>query len=215
MRNIIRRAQLLSTCSLIFAVVTFFSWRFIFSHAWESVFDRCDPSRWPLLGHLGVWLYVGAIVLSFASVGMGFAALKRRSIRKGFLALGLSCLNLINVPSAAMRPEEVTSVVRLRWINMAQVEYLNQTYIKQPPARYGTLSDLVQASVVDERLSKPPVFGYTYDVVLKGEGYIATATPVEGSPENCWEYYSTDDAVVRYSTNPEKAPDGQAGMPLR
>jgi len=119
------------------------------------------------------------------------------------------------VPSAAMRPAEVAALATLRTINTAEVEYLNQTHIDRPPARYGTLSDLVKASLVDERLSKPPVFRYTYNVVLQGEGYVATATPMEGSPENCWEYYSTDDALVRYSTNPEKAPNRKAGLPLR
>ena len=220
MRNITRRAQLLSTCSLILAVLTFFLWRFIFSHAWDSRFDPCDPSRVSPLGNLGVWLYVGDIVLSFASVGLGFVALKRRSIVRGFLAVGISCLNMINVPYAAMRPSEVTAVTTLRTINVAEVEYLNLTPVKRPPVQYGTLADLVKATLVDERFSKPTVFGYTYNVVLKGEGsigqgYVATATPIAGSPENCWEYYSTEDAVVRYSTNPERAPKRKAGLSVR
>ena len=159
---------------------------------------------------IGAFLFIGAIVLSVASVVLGFAALKRWPILMGVAAAVISLANISNLPLASRNRSDMTAIALLRTINTAEV-----THLSSSSGRYGTISDLVEKTLLDPSFLEPPIGGYTYEIVIGDGTYIATATPVPGSLGACWEYYSTQDAHVLYSTNPMKAPEGRAGTPVQ
>jgi hypothetical protein len=127
----------------------------------------------------------------------------------GLSAVGICWANVSHLPSAdSMRTPDMTAIATLRTINTAEVTLLASL----PPHRYGTISDLVKATLLDRSFEAPPVGAYTYDVVVSDDSYVATATPSSESAA-CWEYYSTQDAKIFYSDDPRKAPNGRAGTP--
>jgi hypothetical protein len=55
--------------------------------------------------------------------------------------------------------------------------------------------------------------GYNFNIQSSGADYTATADPASAS-NGRYGYYSTPDAVIRYSTASSLAPSGQSGMPV-
>src|SRR5262245_35665950 len=169
MRDISKRAGVLSTCSLVLSVLTLLSWWFFLSHTWAFKSDpwACVPKDTRILAQPGASLYVAIIILSAASAVAGFAALKPRFTLQSLLALGICFLNLGHLPFPSVMDPEITPVAALRQINTAEVMYLSQPRM----GRYGTIPDLVTATLISESLSNPSLLGYTYNVVVVGEGY--------------------------------------------
>ena len=102
---------------------------------------------------------------------------------------------------------ESAAVAELRTINTAQI-----TYLSSAQGNYGNITQLISAGLLDSRFTGT-LSGYTFNVTSSGGDYTATADPASAS-NGRYGYYSTPDAVIRYSTASSLAPSGQAGMPV-
>jgi type IV pilus assembly protein PilA len=99
---------------------------------------------------------------------------------------------------------ESAAVANLRTLNTAQV-----TYLSSAAGNFGEISDLIAAGLVDATFTGVKA-GYNFDIEASGSDYTATAIPASANTGR-FGYYSTPDAVVRYSTDTALAPSGQAG----
>jgi prepilin-type N-terminal cleavage/methylation domain-containing protein len=105
---------------------------------------------------------------------------------------------------------ESAAVSNIRGLNTAQLAYSSSN-----AGVYGSISDLVAAGFVDNRYSTG-TSGYTYGMILSGNSldYTSTATAIAPNTGR-YDYYSTPDFVIRYSTVSTRAPAGLAGEPVR
>ena len=104
---------------------------------------------------------------------------------------------------------ESAAVANLRTINTAEV-----TYLSGSGGAYGDLPALIAAKLLDDTFTPGNTkAGYDYDVDLydSNQGYTAYATPASTNTGR-YGYYSTPDAVVRYSTDTALAPAGKEGL---
>ena len=106
---------------------------------------------------------------------------------------------------------ESAAVANLRTVNTAQV-----TYLSSSGGNFGDLPALVAAGLLDSTFTSGGGVkaGYTFSVAAAGSVYTATATPTSPNTGR-FGYFSTPDAVVRYSTNTALAPSGQAGQAVQ
>jgi len=103
---------------------------------------------------------------------------------------------------------ESAAVAELRTINTAQI-----TYLSSSQGNYGNVTQLVSAGLLDSRFTGV-MSGYNFAIDNgTGADYTATATPASAS-NGRYGYYSTPDAVIRYSTASSLAPTGQSGNPV-
>lgn len=105
---------------------------------------------------------------------------------------------------------ESHAVANLRTLNTAEVQYLSSNQ-----GSYGDLPALITAGMLDFRYAAPTA-GYTFNIVLAPStlDYTATATASSGNAGR-YDYYTTPDYVLRYSTDPTRAPTGLTGEPVR
>src|SRR5215467_4040342 len=97
----------------------------------------------------------------------------------------------IAIPSllrARQAAQESSAVTQLRTINSAEL-----TYLAQHRGEYGSISQLVQEGLLDERFAEP-VAGYRFSVATAGNEYVAMATPVSPAMGR-YGYMSTADAI--------------------
>ena len=99
---------------------------------------------------------------------------------------------------------ESAAVANLRTINTAEV-----TYLSSSGGNYGAITDLVTAGLLDSTFTGVKA-GYNFSVTALASDYTATATPASTNTGR-YGYYSTPDAVVRFSTITTLAPAGSAG----
>jgi len=105
---------------------------------------------------------------------------------------------------------ESAAVANLRTVNTAQV-----TYLSSSGGNFGDLPALVAAGLLDSTFTSGSVkAGYNFSVAASGSNYTAVATPASPNTGR-FGYYSTPDAVVRYSTITTLAPAGQAGQAVQ
>jgi type IV pilus assembly protein PilA len=102
---------------------------------------------------------------------------------------------------------ESAAVAELRTINTAQI-----TYLSSAQGNFGNITQLVSAGLLDSRFNGV-ISGYNFTIASSGADYTATATPASSS-NGRYGYYTTPDAVIRYSTASSLAPSGQSGMPV-
>jgi prepilin-type N-terminal cleavage/methylation domain-containing protein len=104
---------------------------------------------------------------------------------------------------------ESAAVANLRTLNTAEVTYLSST-----GGLYGDISQLIGTQLVDDTFNTgvTPKSGYRFSVVLYSgnTSYSAYATRASTNTGR-YSYYSSPDAVVRYSTLTTDAPPGKAG----
>jgi hypothetical protein len=108
---------------------------------------------------------------------------------------------------------EAPAVANLRTINTAEV-----TYLSLSEGKYGTIQDLVKASLLEDRLLGE-IDGYKFEVQVKDDNYVATSTPTRKEPEQ-YGYVSTSDGAVRYATENTATcdpcfPKNLAGAPVQ
>jgi len=105
---------------------------------------------------------------------------------------------------------ESAAVATLRVVNTAQV-----TYASANSGLYTTLQQLVSASLLDSSLLQTKA-GYNYGISLSGNGldYTVSATAIS-STQGRFDYYTTPDYVIRFSTDSTRAPNTLAGEPAR
>lgn len=105
---------------------------------------------------------------------------------------------------------ESAAVSNLRLMNTAEV-----TYSSNSNGQYGTVSELVAAGLLDNRFTQV-VSGYSFSVTTSANAldYSAYATARQAN-DGKFDYYSKPDYVIRYSTDPLRAPTGLTGEPVR
>ena len=105
---------------------------------------------------------------------------------------------------------ESAAVANVRTINTAQV-----TYLSSAAGSYGDMAGLIATKLVDDTFTGTKA-GYVYTIVLDTlkQDYTVTANPASSNTGR-YGYYSTPDAVVRYSTTATLAPTGQAGRSVQ
>ena len=104
--------------------------------------------------------------------------------------------------------QESSAVAQLRTINTAEV-----TYIGNNQGSYGDIPSLITQGLVDARFSGS-ISGYNFTLNVSGNIYTAVATAVSANAGR-WDYYTTADYVLRYATDPTRAPAGLSGEPVR
>ena len=116
----------------------------------------------------------------------------------------------IAVPSllrSRQAANESAGAANMRSINVAQNAYLT-TYHE-----FAAMNDLIADGLLDERFLGT-LSGYRFSIALNGTlDFTSTATAVDASTGR-YDYYSSPDNVVRYTTVASRAPDGQAGLPV-
>ena len=105
---------------------------------------------------------------------------------------------------------ETSAVANIRNLNTAQVSY-SSTH-----GTYGTMADLINFRMLDNRYATSNFNGYQFTVVLSGgnRNYTAYATGVSSNSSR-FDYYSTPDFVIRFSTVATRAPSGLTGFPVQ
>jgi prepilin-type N-terminal cleavage/methylation domain-containing protein len=119
----------------------------------------------------------------------------------------------IAVPSlmkSRQSANESSAVSNLRLMNTAEV-----TYSSSNEGSYGTVSELIMAGLLDNRFGQI-VSGYSFTVTVSPStlDYTSNATARAGN-DGRYDYYSRPDYVIRYSTDPTRAPTGFTGEPVR
>jgi prepilin-type N-terminal cleavage/methylation domain-containing protein len=104
---------------------------------------------------------------------------------------------------------ESSAVAHMRTINTAQVNYASNGGL------YGSVPELVGSGQLDSRFAGS-MSGYSFTIDLAGNrvDYTAYATAT-GSNMGRYDYYTTPDYIVRFSTNTSRAPAGMEGAPVQ
>ncbi len=105
---------------------------------------------------------------------------------------------------------ESAAVASLKTVSTAEVNYQTSTLNS-----YGDLTMLVTGGMLDSGMLRTRS-GYNYNIVLAPSGldYTVTATAA-GTNNGRYDYYTTPDYVIRYSTDSTRAPVGLAGLPVQ
>ena len=111
--------------------------------------------------------------------------------------------------------QESSAVAQIRTINTAEV-----TYLSSNQGTYGDIPSLITQGLLDGRFSSS-VSGYNFVVSASVSDYTVTAQPTSANAGR-YGYYSTPDAVIRYSTLTSGCggsggncfPSGQSGQPV-
>jgi prepilin-type N-terminal cleavage/methylation domain-containing protein len=119
----------------------------------------------------------------------------------------------IAVPSllrSRQSANESAAVSNLRLMNTAEV-----TYSSANQGSYGSVSQLVSAGLLDNRFVQI-VSGYSFSVSVTPDtlDYTSNAT-ARSMNDGRYDYYSRPDYVIRYSTDPTRAPTGLTAEPVR
>ena len=119
----------------------------------------------------------------------------------------------IGIPSllrSRQAANESATVANVRNLNTAEVTYSSTT------GTYGTINELIAAKLVDDRYQDPNLSGYTISVALAAGnlGYTAYATGLSANSSR-YDYYTTPDFVIRFSTAASRAPGGRSGLPVQ
>jgi len=119
----------------------------------------------------------------------------------------------IGIPSllrSRQAANESATVANLRNLNTAEVTYSSMS------GAYGTIAQMVAVQLIDDRYVDPNLSGYTITVAMSpgNLGYTAYATGVSANSSR-YDYYTTPDFVIRFSTAASRAPSGRTGLPVQ
>jgi prepilin-type N-terminal cleavage/methylation domain-containing protein len=118
---------------------------------------------------------------------------------------------VVAVPSllrSQQTAQESKAVAQLRTINTAEV-----TYISSNQGSYGDTPSLIAQGLLDARFTGS-ISGYSFTLSASGNSYTAIAAAVS-SNSGRFDFYTLPDYVIRYSTDPTRAPGGLNGQPVR
>src|SRR5215471_16181108 len=105
---------------------------------------------------------------------------------------------------------ESHAVANLRTLNTAEVQY-----ISSHQGAYGGLPELVTAGMLDSRYTAGSAgYNFAIDISATYLDYTAVAT-AQGPNMGRFDYWTRPDYVIRYSTDPTRAPGGRAGQPVQ
>lgn len=105
---------------------------------------------------------------------------------------------------------ESAAVSAIKVLNTAEMSYSSALR-----GAFGTIRELVDGGHLDERYMAATA-GYRFTVTLSGDRleYTGYAT-ASSSNDGRYDYYTTSDYVIRYSTVVTRAPAGLTGEPVR
>jgi type II secretory pathway pseudopilin PulG len=115
--------------------------------------------------------------------------------------------NLIRSRQVAYEAAAVSTLWR---INTAE-----ETYKSTSNGRFGQMTDLIAKDLLDSDF-RHPISGYYFTVKVStaGSEFTATAEPAAVN-QGRYGYFITSNGEVRYSSEPDLAPAGAAGKPVR
>jgi len=147
---------------------------------------------------------IGALGLSVIAVLLGLITLRLRPITLGLMPIiiFLGWMS-ISLRTHAGRTKDMFAVAQLRSISAAEVTHYGHAN------KYGSIEDLMRDGLLDTRF-RATVSDYKFTIAAEEEEY--TAKAASASDHGCWDYFTTADAIVRYSTDPARAPKGWAGQ---
>jgi prepilin-type N-terminal cleavage/methylation domain-containing protein len=119
---------------------------------------------------------------------------------------------VIAIPSllrSRQAAQETHAVANLKTVNTAEVQYMSNM------KTFGGVPELITAGLLDARFSNPSS-GYIYDIQLPVNylDYTAIAT-AQSANAGRYDYFTKPDFVIRFSTDPTRAPTGLSGEPVR
>src|ERR1700756_3562446 len=97
--------------------------------------------------------------------------------------------------------QETSAVAQLRTFNTSEV-----TYISSNAGSYGDIPSLITQGLLDARFIGS-MSGYNFAVSVSMGDYTATATAVSTNAGR-FDYFTKPDYVIRYATDPLRAPTG-------
>jgi len=104
---------------------------------------------------------------------------------------------------------ESHAVANLRTLNTAEVSYVSTFQV------YAALPELVTNGLLDARYTAGSA-GYNFGVTLSVNALDYTATAIaQAANSGRYDYFSKPDYVIRYSSDPTRAPTGLSGEPVR
>jgi type IV pilus assembly protein PilA len=124
------------------------------------------------------------------------------------IILIIAMIAVPNLLRSQQTAQESHAVSQLRTINTAEV-----TYISTNQGSYGDIPSLIAQGLLDNRFTGP-MSGYSYTLNASGNNYTAIAAAVS-SNSGRFDFYTQPDYIIRYSTDPTRAPAGLSGEPVR
>jgi hypothetical protein len=115
---------------------------------------------------------------------------------------------LTSLAMSGQSANESSAVAQLRTINTAEV-----TYLSSHKGIYGSIPQLIDDGLLDKRFGSP-ISGFSFSIIAAGSNYVAASIP-EGQNAGRYGFFSTPDAVIRYSTLGVLSVPGEAGKPVR
>jgi prepilin-type N-terminal cleavage/methylation domain-containing protein len=105
---------------------------------------------------------------------------------------------------------ESHAVANLRTLNTSEVQY-----ISGHQGQFGGLPELVTAGLLDDRYVIGSA-GYNFSLTMSSNYLDYTATAMAQGPNaGRYDYFTRPDYVIRYSTDPTRAPTGLTGAPVQ
>ncbi len=124
------------------------------------------------------------------------------------IILIIATIAIPNLLRSRQSAQESSAVAQLRTINTAEV-----TYIGSNQGSYGDIPSLITQGLIDPRFSGS-ISGYSFVLAVSGNIYTANANAVSTNAGR-FDYYTLPDYVIRYSTDPTRAPVGLSGEPVK
>jgi prepilin-type N-terminal cleavage/methylation domain-containing protein len=124
------------------------------------------------------------------------------------IILIIAMIAIPNLLRSQQTAQESSAVSQLRTINTAEV-----TYITTNQGSYGDIPSLIAQGLLDNRFTGQ-ISGYLFTLTASGQNYTATASAVS-SNSGRFDFYTQPDYIIRYSTDPTRAPLGFSGEPVR
>ena len=105
---------------------------------------------------------------------------------------------------------EAAAVATLRTLNTAEV-----TYLSTAAGQFGTLTDLINNTLIPPNFVPGPVSGYNFAVTLDSTNrdFTITANPASAN-DGRYSYVIWPDGTVRYQDFASAAPSGAQGQPV-
>jgi len=124
------------------------------------------------------------------------------------IILIIATIAIPNLLRSRQSAQESAAVAQLRTINTAEV-----TYIGSNQGSYGDIPSLITQGLLDSRFSGS-ISGYSFVLAVSGNIYTANATAVSTNAGR-FDYFTLPDYVIRYATDPTRAPSGLSGEPVK
>jgi hypothetical protein len=174
----------------------------------HSKLYEADPCSRSVLRLAVEWTGVVSII---AGLGLAVYAVLAGLLTLRVLAIGWGLVSFlvfyteleVDLRSDKTMKMDVFAVAQLRTINTAEVLYRAQA------SSFGSIEDLIRVGELENPFTSA-VDGYNFTVFADKNEYTAKAT--SASRYGCWDYFTSADARIRYSTDQSRAPKGKSAQ---